>query len=147
MELLTKLVFIALVVAALWWAIQPRYVFVIRLEGGVPRVAKGQVPAAFLQQLGQACAELGVSRGWVAGAQRGRRLTLAFSRSVPPPCRQRLRNLTKKSGPRTYLQLVENHWQDGRPAAADGPRHLGPPRRTARARRCRRLAPQRGPFC
>src|SRR5262249_52684271 len=22
---------------------------------------------------------------------------------------------TKKSGPRTYLQLVENHWQDGRP--------------------------------
>ena len=22
---------------------------------------------------------------------------------------------TKKSGPRSYLQLVENHWQDGRP--------------------------------
>src|SRR6266511_2521153 len=22
---------------------------------------------------------------------------------------------TKKSGPRTYLQLVENHWRDGRP--------------------------------
>src|SRR5437868_2643012 len=22
---------------------------------------------------------------------------------------------TKKSGPRTYLQLVENHWHDGRP--------------------------------
>src|SRR5262249_59201189 len=22
---------------------------------------------------------------------------------------------TKKSGPRTYLQIVENHWRDGRP--------------------------------
>ena len=22
---------------------------------------------------------------------------------------------TKKSGPRTYLQLVENHWREGRP--------------------------------
>jgi hypothetical protein len=26
---------------------------------------------------------------------------------------------TKKSGPRTYLQFVENHWRDRRPQQAD----------------------------
>lgn len=93
MELIPKLVVIALVIGALWVALQPRYVFLVRLKDGVPRVSKGKVTPAFLQQLGQACAELGVSRGWVGGVQRGRRVALAFSRSIPPPCQQRLRNL------------------------------------------------------
>jgi Protein of unknown function (DUF3634) len=92
-DLVTKLVVVALCAGALWWAIQPRYLFVVRVTGGVPRVARGKVTAAFLQQLGQACAEGGVSQGWVGGVQRGRRLALAFSRSIPPPCQQRLRNL------------------------------------------------------
>jgi hypothetical protein len=92
-ELLIKLLVVALITGALWWAIQPRYTFVIRIKGGVPHVARGKVTAAFLQQLGQVCAELEVSQGWVGGVQRGRRLSLVFSRSIPPPCQQRLRNV------------------------------------------------------
>jgi hypothetical protein len=92
-ELLAKLLVVALVLGALWWAIQPRYTFIVRIENGVPRAAKGQVTAAFLQQVSQACAELALSRGWIGGVQRGRRLALAFSRNIPPSCQQRLRNV------------------------------------------------------
>jgi Protein of unknown function (DUF3634) len=97
-DILFKLLVLALVVAALWWAFQPRYAFVIRIEGGVPRVARGKVTAAFLQNVGQACAELGVSRGWVGGVLRGRQVMLAFSRNIPQPCQQRLRNIWGLSG-------------------------------------------------
>jgi hypothetical protein len=93
-ELVSKLVLVALVIGAVWWMLQPRYVFVVRIAGGVPRATRGKVTAAFLQQIGQACAEHKVSRGWIGGVLRGRRgVALAFSRGMPPPCRQRLRNL------------------------------------------------------
>jgi Protein of unknown function (DUF3634) len=92
-DLLAKLIVGALFVGALWWLLQPRYVFVVRVHDGVPRVHRGLVTTAFLQELGRVCAEAGVSRGWIGGVRRGRRPALAFSRNIPPPCQQRLRNL------------------------------------------------------
>lgn len=98
MEWIGKLVFLVLVAAALWWAMQPRYAFLICIAGGVPRVTRGKVTSAFLQQVGEVCAEEGLSRGWVGGVPRGRQMALVFSRSIPPPCRQRLRNLWALQG-------------------------------------------------
>jgi hypothetical protein len=91
--LFEKLVLFALVAGLLWLALQPRYVFVVRIETGGPRVTKGKVTAAFLDEIAQTCIELGVYSGWVAGVRRGRHIRLAFSRHIPPACRQRLRNL------------------------------------------------------
>jgi hypothetical protein len=92
-ELAGKLVLVALAVATVWWIIQPRYIFIVRIAQGVPRATKGKVTAAFLHQIDQACSEYKVSRGWVGGVPRGRQIALAFSRGMPPPCRQRIRNL------------------------------------------------------
>lgn len=92
-DLVVNVVVLALVVGGLWLAIQPRYVFVVRIEGGTARVSKGKVTPAFLAEIGRACDEFGTARGWVGGVQRGKRVALAFSRNIPHPCRQRLRNL------------------------------------------------------
>jgi hypothetical protein len=93
MHLAAKLLVIALMAGALWWLVQPRYVFLVRVRHGVPRLTRGKLTGVFLQELGQACAESTVRRGWIAGVHRGWRVRLEFSRSIPAPCRQRLRNL------------------------------------------------------
>jgi hypothetical protein len=93
METVGSLAVVALLAGAVWWVIQPRYAFMIRIEDGVPRLETGKVTAAFLQEVGQVCPEQGVSEGWIGGVQRGQRTSLAFSRNIPLPCQQRLRNL------------------------------------------------------
>jgi hypothetical protein len=92
MDLFTNLLVLGFIAAALWWACQPRYVFLVRLVGGEPRVARGKVTAAFLQMVREVCAPAGVRHGWVGGVTRGRRIALHFSRSIPRSCQQRLRN-------------------------------------------------------
>jgi len=76
----------------LWSFLQPRYVFMIRVEGGHPRLRKGKVTPAFLSQIAQACQSGGVVRGWVGGVRHGRQVALRFSRNFPPGLQQRLRN-------------------------------------------------------
>jgi hypothetical protein len=98
MDLFTRLVILGLMVAVAWIALQRRYAFVVRLQAGVPRLARGKVTAAFLHEIGRVCREAGVSDGWVGGVRRGRRVALRFSRHIPPPCRQRLRNLWLQLG-------------------------------------------------
>jgi hypothetical protein len=39
------------------------------------------------------CTEYQIKHGWIGGVRRGRRLQLTFSRSVPPGCRQQIRNM------------------------------------------------------
>jgi hypothetical protein len=92
MALLAQLVVIGLLVGALWWACQPRYVFVVRIDHGQPCVTRGKVTPTFLREVGQACGDAEVRRGWVGGVRRGKQVALAFSRSIPQACRQRLRN-------------------------------------------------------
>ncbi len=88
-----KLAVVVLVALALWAALRPRYAFEVRIENGVPRVTRGKVTAAYLQEVAQACSEARVAHGWVGGQQRGRQVTVACSRNIPPAVRQRLRNL------------------------------------------------------
>jgi hypothetical protein len=88
----------ALVVWALWTALRPRSAFIVRIKGGVPRVAEGTVTRAFLQEIAETCERHGVSHGVVRGVVKGQRITLAFPRGMPPPCQQQLRNIWALSG-------------------------------------------------
>jgi len=92
------LALVALAAWALWSASRPRHAFVIRIEGGVPTVARGTVSRAFLQEVGDTCRRHGVSHAVVRGLVQGTRIALAFSGGMPEPCRQQLRNLWGLSG-------------------------------------------------
>ena len=93
MEPVFNIALVGLVVAALCLAWQPRYLFKVRIDGGSALLAKGKLTAAFLEEIGHVCAEAKIRRGWFGGFRRGRQVVLAFSRSIPPPLQQRLRNL------------------------------------------------------
>jgi hypothetical protein len=92
MDLLIKCVVFAIVLAVGWSVLQPRYVFLVKIADGAPRLSKGKVTSAFLSELDDACARHGVVRGWVGGVHRGRLVALTFSRNLPNECRQQLRN-------------------------------------------------------
>jgi len=87
-----KVLVIGFAAWVIWSILQPRYVFVIRVEGGRPYVRKGKVTTAFLGRVVAVCRESGVIRGWIGGVLQGRRIALRFSRHFPPGPRQRLRN-------------------------------------------------------
>jgi hypothetical protein len=81
-----------------WSACRPRPRFVVRIANGVPRVARGKVTQAFLQEIGEVCDRHGVRRGELRGVDEGRRIALVFSGNMPEPCRQQLRNIWNLSG-------------------------------------------------
>lgn len=84
------------IVAAFGWAVwsylQMRYAFQVRIRNGEPRLRRGKVSAAFLSSLGEQCRNERIHRGWVGDLHRGRQVQLRFSRNIPAPCQQRLRN-------------------------------------------------------
>jgi hypothetical protein len=92
-DLFVKLLVAALVAAGAWVVLTPHRTFVIRVRAGAARATQGKVTAAFVEEVGRACGEAGVPDGWVGGVRRGRRVWLTFSPAIPPPLRQRLRNL------------------------------------------------------
>jgi hypothetical protein len=82
------------VLAAWWWGPAASAQFVVRIDDGAARLVRGKVAAAMLRQVEEICREHGVRRGEVYGRLWGRRrVRLAFSRGIPPACRQRLRNV------------------------------------------------------
>lgn len=85
-------------VLAVWVFGGPPAVFVIRIRDGSPVVTRGKVTEAFLRVIAEACRELAVSSGEVRGVQRGKRVTLRFSASLPSGFCQRLRNWWALSG-------------------------------------------------
>jgi hypothetical protein len=94
-----ELALAALVAWGLWTACRPRSSFVVRITNGVPRVTQGKVTPGFLQEIGEVCGRHEVIRGELRGVPAaGRRIALWFSRDVPEPCRQQLRNLWNLSG-------------------------------------------------
>ncbi len=85
MALLFQLGLAALVAWGLWTALRPRPAFVVRIKGGVPRVARGTVTQAFLLQIGEACSRHGVSHGVGPRRGQGRTIALAFSGACRRP--------------------------------------------------------------
>jgi hypothetical protein len=93
MEMLPTILALLVTVGIAWLAARRQYVFVVQLAGGEPKLARGKVTAAFLRELREVCQQARVARGWVGGVGRGKQVTLEFSGDIPPPLRQRLRNL------------------------------------------------------
>jgi hypothetical protein len=91
-EWVAKALVIGFAAWVIWSVLQPRYVFAIRIQGGLPYLRKGKVTRAFLSQVAVVCRESGVARGWIGGVPHGRRVALRFSRHFPPGPQQRLRN-------------------------------------------------------
>ncbi len=98
MNVVVNLLVAGLIVAALWWVMQPHYVFLVQLDARGARLIRGKVTPAFLERFAEVCREAGVAQGWVGGIRRGRRISLGFSRSIPEGCRQQLRNLWLQHG-------------------------------------------------
>jgi hypothetical protein len=90
--MLPPVLVVLLLLGGVWLVCQPRYVFVVSIKGGLPRVTQGKVTGAFLHQVREVCQRNGVEQGWLGGVQRGQRTALVFSRHFPPGCRQQLRN-------------------------------------------------------
>jgi hypothetical protein len=80
-------------IALVYYALQPRYLFLVKIEDGDLRVTRGKVSANFLAEMDEAVTRNGVRHGWVGGVRRGQKICLAFSRSIPPGCQQQIRNL------------------------------------------------------
>jgi Protein of unknown function (DUF3634) len=96
--LLLTVALTALILWALFSVARPRPAFVVRLESGVPRVARGTVTPAFVAEVAEVCRRHGVQNGTVIGIVNDRRIALAFSGDITPNCRQQLRNLWSISG-------------------------------------------------
>lgn len=94
---LGEFLILALVAGAAWAALSPKPVFKIRVAKGSLRVTCGQVTAELQQQAAEIFEQWKIRRGWIAGMRRSRGLQLTFSHSVPPGCRQQLRNLWTNS--------------------------------------------------
>ena len=93
-----ELALVSVVVWGIWIACRPRAAFVVQIRNGVPRVTRGQITRAFVQEVGEVCQRHAVGHGEVRGVADGRRITLSFSGDLPEPCRQQLRNLWNLSG-------------------------------------------------
>src|SRR4051812_14556696 len=92
-EAVQYVVVLAVVIGVGYLILKPRCVFVVRIGRAGPRISRGKVTAAFLQDVAEVCREEGVTGGWVGGVRQGRRISLVFSWGFPAACRQRLRNL------------------------------------------------------
>jgi hypothetical protein len=97
-EWLFNLLFFGLVAWALWLVFQPRCAFVVRVRDGSPAAVKGTVTGAFLEQVREVCGRHAVQRATVRGLIREGRISLGFSRAIPPSGQQQLRNWWAHSG-------------------------------------------------
>jgi hypothetical protein len=90
LELVVLIVVVA-VVARLLFAV--RFEFRVRIARGSFRLINGKVTRDGLSELKSICDEWKIKHGWIGGVRRGGRIKLSFSRSVPPGCRQQIRNM------------------------------------------------------
>ena len=97
-DLLFKIVVFAAVAYLFWLACQPRCAFVVRITDGIPRISQGTATPALLAEVRELCAQHGIQRGTVRGLVRGKLISLAFSRDIPPAAQQQLRNWWAISG-------------------------------------------------
>jgi hypothetical protein len=87
-----QVLFLVLIVGLLWFALQPRCAFVVRIKQGQPKAARGKVTAAFLDRVRETCEQHCIRSGTIRGLIRGKRITLSFSGGLPNAGQQQLRN-------------------------------------------------------
>ena len=81
-------------IALIWWLMKlgRGALFEIRLQPGKVLLKRGSVPPRFLAQAKQILQQEPV-RGRILGQRDGNGVRLVFSRSIPEPVAQRLRNI------------------------------------------------------
>jgi hypothetical protein len=90
---LGQILLLAAVVVAAWLVLSPKPVFKMRVAKGSLKVTRGKVTSDRQEQAAEILRRWQIRRGWIGGVGRGKSLKLTFSHSVPPGCRQQLRNL------------------------------------------------------
>lgn len=90
---LTLLVIFGGVLAAIWYAAQPRPKFVIRLCNGSAEVVRGKTTESVRKAIAEVCRLNGVNSGTIRGLTHGKRIRLQCSQGIPPDCQQQLRNM------------------------------------------------------
>jgi hypothetical protein len=98
LPLLLTLALGALILWALYSVGRPRPAFVIRIQSGLPHVARGTVPPAFVAEVAEVCRRHRVQNATVTGLVNDRRIALAFSGDISQTCGQQLRNVWSISG-------------------------------------------------
>jgi hypothetical protein len=93
MDLLEPILVLVVVAGVARILFSGRFEFRVRISRGSLKLIRGKVTRDSLSQLKPICAEWQIKRGWIGGVRRGGRLQLDFSRSVPPGCRQQIRNI------------------------------------------------------
>jgi hypothetical protein len=97
-DLIVQLAIGGLVLAALWYALRPQYVFTLAIEPVGVRKASGTVTRAFVHEVEEVCRREGLTGGRIVGVRHGRSIVLAFSGPIPPTAQQQLRNLWQING-------------------------------------------------
>ena len=90
---LTLLVIFGGVLAAIWYAAQPRPKFVIRIRNGTAEVVRGKTTESMRKTVSDICRQNGVTSGKISGLAHGKRIRLKCSKSIPAGCQQQLRNI------------------------------------------------------
>ena len=99
MESVIALLVVGGIAGVIWWSAASETAhFVVRLHGGTPTATRGTVTESFLSILRELCTEFGVTSGEVRGVANGDRISLRFSRGLPPGFCQRARNWWAMSG-------------------------------------------------
>ena len=93
MGLLELVILIAVVGGAAWFLFAVRFEFRVRISRGSLRLTNGKITRDGLSELKSICDEWQIKRGWIGGVRRSGRIKLSFSHSVPPGCRQQIRNM------------------------------------------------------
>jgi hypothetical protein len=86
------------VIAGLCYALRPKYVFKLSIEGGSVRKVRGTVPRGFVQEAENICRTNAALSGAIVGLRRGRSIVLQFAGPIDGDCQQRLRNLWQMQG-------------------------------------------------
>ncbi|HJZ91921.1 MAG TPA: DUF3634 family protein [Gemmataceae bacterium] len=86
-------VLVFLAVAYAWYLSSQARVWVVRVRDGNLVLMKGKIAQTVVADLGEVLQRHSVRRGALYGINRRGRVTLGFSRSIPPSCRQSLRNV------------------------------------------------------
>jgi hypothetical protein len=91
-QLVVLAVALTVMLAIIRAAVAAQYTFMVVIRRGELHVTKGHVPAEFLDHVREVCGEHAITSGWIGGVQRGKNTALKFSRQIPRPIQQRLRN-------------------------------------------------------
>lgn len=78
--------------ACLFLFFRPVPALVLRIDHGKVSVRRGKVPGRFVGECQQICTDWKISAGTVKGFRVAGRVSLRFSREIPPEHHQRFRN-------------------------------------------------------